>query len=85
MVHLGRLHAIAARSVRIRPVPGQEPELISIAAAQTEFGVGRSTLYRLIDTGQLTAHKRAAGRPRVFVDRREVRKLLEPKPSRKRR
>ena len=59
--------------------------MISIAAAQTEFNIGRSTLYRLIDSGQLTAHTRAAGRPRVFVDRREVRKLLEPKPTRKKR
>ena len=57
--------------------------MISIAAAQSEFGVGRSTLYRLIQSGQLTAHTRAAGRPRMFLDRREVRKLLEPKPTKK--
>jgi len=59
--------------------------LISIAAAQTEFNIGRSTLYRLIDSGQLTAHTRAAGRPRVFVDRREVRKLLEPQAVKRRK
>lgn len=58
--------------------------MISIATAQAEFNVGRSTLYRLIDSGQLTAHKRAVGRPRVFVDRRELRKLLEVKPESKR-
>lgn len=65
-------------------VPGQEPDLISIAAAQAEFNVGRSTIYRLLESGQLTAHKRAVGRPRVFVDRRELRKLLEVKPESKR-
>ena len=59
------------------------PDLISVATAQVEFGVGRSTLYRLIDSGQLTAHTRAVGRPRVFVDRRELRKLLEVKPESK--
>lgn len=57
--------------------------MISVATAQSEFGVGRSTLYRLMDSGQLTAHTRAAGRPRVFVDRRELRKLLEPRPETK--
>ena len=64
-------------------MPGQGPDLISIAAAQTEFGVGRSTVYRLIESGQLIAHKRAIGRPRVFVDRRELRKLLEVRPEKK--
>lgn len=64
-------------------MPGQEPDLVSIAVAKAEFGVGRSTIYRLIESGHLTAHTRAVGRPRVFVDRRELRKLLEVKPENK--
>jgi len=64
-------------------MPEQGPDLISIASAQTEFGVGRSTVYRLIESGKLTVHKRAIGRPRVFVDRRELRKLLEVRPGSK--
>jgi len=65
--------------------PQEAPDLISIATAQAEFKVGRSTLYYLIEQGRLTAHKRRVGRPRVFVDRRELRKLVEVKPTRKRR
>jgi hypothetical protein len=41
-------------------------------------------LYRLIEDGRVTAHTRAHGRPRTFVDRRELPKLLEPTPTRKR-
>jgi hypothetical protein len=55
-----------------------------VKAAAEEFGVSEMTVWRLLRTGKLTKHARAHGRPRVFVDRRELRKLLEPKPTRKR-
>jgi hypothetical protein len=43
------------------------------------------TVWRMLRDGRLTKHTRPAGRPRTFVDRRELRKLLAPKPTRKRR
>jgi predicted site-specific integrase-resolvase len=43
------------------------------------------TLYRWIAAGKLTRYERPGGRPRVFVDRREIRKLLEPKAVRRKR
>jgi hypothetical protein len=63
--------------------PREAPDLISIAVAQAEFQVARSTLYYLIGQGRLTAHRREVGRRRILIDRRELRKLLEPKPTRK--
>jgi len=57
--------------------------LITLAQASAEFGVHRVTLHRWIADGRLTPHRRAAGRVRVFVDRRQVRKLLEPKPAKR--
>jgi predicted site-specific integrase-resolvase len=57
--------------------------LIPLAQASQEFDLSMSTLYRHIAAGRLTAHTRAGGKLRTFVDRRELRKLLEPKPTRK--
>jgi hypothetical protein len=68
-----------------RPVPQGEPELISIAEAQTEFGVGRTTLYRLISEGLLTVHTRRGSRVRTLIDRRQLRAVLAPRPRGKRR
>lgn len=62
-----------------------ENDLIPIDQAVREYGLGRSTIYRWIEAGRLTKHERAAGRPRVFVDRREIRKLLEPQATRRKR
>jgi predicted site-specific integrase-resolvase len=63
----------------------EAPDLITIAQAVSEFGLNRVTIHRWITAGRLTRYERPGGRPRVFVDRRELRKLLEPKPTRKRR
>ena len=63
----------------------QEAELTPIRKAAAEFGVGVTTLYRWIAEGKLTRYERSAGRERAFVDRRELRKLLEPRPARKRK
>jgi YD repeat-containing protein len=62
-----------------------ERELIPLAQAIREFDISASTIYRHIAAGRLTAHTRAGGKLRTFVDRAELRKLLEPKPTRKRR
>jgi predicted site-specific integrase-resolvase len=60
-------------------------DLTPLARAATEFGVSTMTLYRWIAAGKLTRYERPGGRPRVFVDRREIRKLLEPKAVRRKR
>jgi predicted site-specific integrase-resolvase len=61
----------------------EEHNLIGVAQAAQEFGVSLPTLYRYLATGRLTRYERPGGRPRVFVDKRELRKLLEPRPVRK--
>lgn len=63
----------------------EAPDLISVAQAVKEFGISVPTLYRHLASGALTRYKRPTGTPRVFVDRRELRKLLEPRPARKKR
>lgn len=60
-------------------------ELITLIQAAEEFGVHRVTLHRWIAAGKITPHTREGGRPRVFVDRREIRKLLEPRPAKGKR
>ena len=57
--------------------------MIPLADASREFGLSLSTIHRHIRAGRLTAHKRAGGLVRTFVDRTELRKLLEPKPARR--
>lgn len=59
-------------------------ELTPLAQAATEFGVSTMTLYRWIAAGKLTRYERPGGRPRVFVDRKEIRTLLEPRPAKRR-
>lgn len=66
-------------------VVAKRADLIAVSEATAEFGVSRATLHRWLVTGRLTRYARAAGRPRVFLERRELRKLLEPKAERRRR
>lgn len=67
------------------------PDLVTIAQAADEFGVAVSTLYEHMKSGHLTRHTRKGGRPRVFLDRRELRRVFvdrapeKPKATRKKR
>lgn len=63
------------------PPPEAPDDLIPISVALAEFRISRSTLYSLVSTGRLTAHRRRVGRPRVFIDRRELRAMLEVRRS----
>ena len=58
----------------------EEPDLIPLQKAALEFGVDESTLYRHIKAGHLKSWKRPAGILRTYVDRKEVKRLLEPQP-----
>ena len=86
MTHTRRNRYTPPQAIRGRysaPVP--EKDLIPLAQAVREFEISPSTIYRHIAAGRLTAHTRAGGKVRTFVDRGELRKLLEPKPMKKRR
>ena len=67
---------------------------MTIAQAADEFGVAVSTLYDHMKRGTLTRHTRKGGRPRVFLDRHELRRVFvdrapekppKPRPTRKRK
>jgi hypothetical protein len=60
-----------------------ETELVTIAQAALEFSVARSTLYAHMKAGGLTRHTRKGGTPRVFLDRRELRRLFSPEPEKR--
>lgn len=45
-----------------------------------EFGIGRTTLYRLIKKYKLPLYKREGDR-RSYVDREEVRRIMELRPK----
>ena len=66
-------------------MPKEGADLTPIEAAAAEFRIARTTLYRWIAAGKLTRYERPGGRPRVFVDRREIRRLLEPRPVKPRK
>lgn len=63
----------------------QEADLVTVAEASREFRVAVSTLYLHMKTGSLTRHTRKGGRPRVFLDRRQLRALFSPAPESTRR
>jgi hypothetical protein len=53
-------------------------DLAPLQDVAAEFGVGITTLYRYLKTGQLKRYRRAMDR-RTYVDRDELRDLVEPK------
>lgn len=55
------------------------PDLVPLSAAASEFGISEATLYRYLARSALTRHRRAMDR-RTYVDRDEIRRLLEVKP-----
>ncbi len=61
------------------------PELLTISEAAREFQVAVSTLYEHMKRGSLTRHTRKAGRPRVYLDRRELRRLFDVTPEKRAR
>lgn len=52
--------------------------LVPIAQVVAEFGISRSMLYELIKAGRLSRYRKL-GEKRTLLDRREVRRLLEPR------
>lgn len=66
------------------PTRKREENLLSVEQASREFGLAVATLYRHMAAGRLTRHVAAAGRPRVFLDRQELVKLVKPAPEKKR-
>jgi predicted site-specific integrase-resolvase len=59
------------------------PDLVPLQDAAEEFGVGVTTLYRYLASGELRRYKRSMDR-RTFVDRAQLRKLREPRQVRTR-
>jgi hypothetical protein len=62
---------------------GAVADLITLQEAVNEFHVGIATLYRYLRKDQLRRYKpggRKSQGTRTFVDRTELRQLLEPQP-----
>ncbi|TMD11205.1 MAG: hypothetical protein E6J00_14320 [Chloroflexi bacterium] len=55
-----------------------ELDLIPVASAVVEFQVSRSTLYKLIQRGELNRYRKV-GEKRTLLDRRQVRRVLRPR------
>ena len=53
------------------------PDLIPIREAAKEFGIHRVTLHRYIRMGKLKAHRRRGFDRRTYVDRDEIRLILQ--------
>ena len=58
------------------------PDLVPVDQAATEFGVGRTTLFRHLRNGRLKRYKGGLGDPQTYVDRAELRRLVKPRPAR---
>jgi hypothetical protein len=62
---------------------GAVADLITLQEAVNEFHVGVATLYRYLQKAQLRRYKpggRTSQGTRTFVDRAELRRLLQPQP-----
>jgi predicted site-specific integrase-resolvase len=55
------------------------PDLVPLQQVADELKVHRTTLYRYINAGRLTAYSRPFDN-RTYLDREELAKLLEPTP-----
>jgi predicted DNA-binding transcriptional regulator AlpA len=60
-----------------------EPDLIPISRATTEFGLSRSVIFKYLKQGRLKRWEKGGDR-RTFVDRAEVRRLVQPRLKGKR-
>jgi predicted DNA-binding transcriptional regulator AlpA len=58
-------------------------DLVPAEDIAREFGIGRTTIFRLIGKYNLPRYKREGDR-RTYVDREEIRKIMQPRPKRKR-
>ncbi len=61
-------------------VSTEMPDLIPLQDAATEFAVSAMSLHRYLRAGRLTRYKRAGLDHRTYVDRAELRKMLEIRP-----
>jgi len=55
-------------------------DLVPVQDASAEFGVSLVTLYRHLRKGRLRRYKRSIGDPKTYVDRGELKRLLELRP-----
>jgi hypothetical protein len=53
--------------------------LIPVTQAAREYKVSERTLYRALRDGRLSRFKGGLGDRKVYVDRREVKRLLQPR------
>ena len=58
------------------------PDLVSTDDAVREFDIGKSSLYRWLRQGLLERYRRRGDR-RTFVDREQLKRLIEPQPQRR--
>lgn len=60
------------------------PDLIPLAQAATDFGVGQATLYVYLKDGRLKRYKRGMDR-KTYVDRDELTRLMTPRVVKRKR
>ena len=53
-------------------------ELIPLSQAAREYDISERTLYRALKAGRLSRFKGGLGDRKVYVDRRQVKRLLQP-------
>jgi predicted DNA-binding transcriptional regulator AlpA len=55
-----------------------ELDLVPVVDAVAEFQISRSTLYKLIQRGELNRYRKV-GEKRTLLDRRQLRRVLRPR------
>jgi hypothetical protein len=60
-----------------------EPDLIPISRATAEFGLSRSVIFKYLKQGRLKRWEKG-GDQRTFVDRAELKRLVQPRIKGKR-
>jgi hypothetical protein len=56
------------------------PDLVTVLVATKKFGISRSTLFWMMAAGELVRYRRR-GSTATMIDRRQLERLLQPRPS----
>jgi excisionase family DNA binding protein len=56
------------------------PELLTISEASAALSVSRATIFRMLRAKELTRYKRR-GSTATFIDRKQLERLLRPRPE----
>ena len=56
------------------------PDLVTVLVATKKYGISRATIFRMLAAGDLVRYRRL-GSTATMIDRRQLERLLRPRPE----